>query len=73
MGMFNQARREKLKLRMAICGPAKSGKSWNGLMFCEVLAKAYGQGQPLKIAAIDTESGSLRKHMGDAITLPFDV
>jgi hypothetical protein len=67
--MFVPATRRKLKLRMAICSPAGYGKSYTGLVFAKTLAEIF----KTKIAAIDTEYGSLKKHIGHAITVPFDV
>lgn len=65
---FTKATREKLKLRMALDGPAGSGKTYNGLRF------AFALGQ--RVAVIDTESGSARKYTGespDGVPFDFDV
>ncbi len=59
--MFTPATREKLKLRMAICGPAKSGKTFTSLRFAFPLLSEGG-----RVAVIDTEHGSARKYQGDA-------
>jgi len=77
MAMFAPATRRKLKLRLALCSPAGYGKSYTGLVFAAALAKAGGNGHPLKIAAIDTEHGALSKYAGQIVvdgTAPtFDV
>jgi len=49
--LFKKAERKKAKLRLGLTGPSGSGKSYSAL----TLAKAIGG----KIAAIDTEHGSL--------------
>ncbi len=72
MAMFKPATRKKLKLRMALCGPAKSGKSFTGLMSAFVLAKADGG----RVFAIDSERKSLRKYAEDThhgVVWNFDV
>lgn len=48
--MFKKAERKKAKLRLALCGPSGSGKSYSALL------TAFGLGG--KIAVIDTERGS---------------
>jgi nucleoside-triphosphatase THEP1 len=60
--MFRQAERKQSKLRMTIDGPAGSGKSYTALRMAHALVAAYGG----KIAAVDTERGSLSKYVGDA-------
>lgn len=68
--MFRQAERRQSKLRMTIDGPAGSGKSYTALRFAHALAKTG------RIAAIDTERGSLSKYVGespDGIPWSFDV
>ena len=50
--MFRKAERKQSKLRLAICGPAGSGKTWSGLQ----IAKGLSPDQ--KVAMIDTENGS---------------
>ncbi len=65
---FQAASRKKTKLRMAIDGPAGSGKSFTALRFAFALGK--------KIAVIDTEAGSISKYQGDSpdgIPWNFDV
>lgn len=51
---FAPAQREQVKARIAITGPAGSGKSYTALMLATRLAD--------KVAAIDTERGRLREH-----------
>lgn len=63
--MFNPANRKKIKLRMALDGPAGSGKTYSGLMFAFALTQlrtktATGN----KVAVIDTEAGSASKYEG---------
>jgi hypothetical protein len=68
--MFKQATRTQSRLRMTIDGPAGSGKTYTALRFAHALA-AGG-----KIAAIDTERGSMSKYVGEApdgIPWQFDV
>lgn len=72
--MFQQATRKQAKLRMTIDGPAGSGKSYTALRFAHILRDAL---QPDgKIAAIDTERGSLSLYVGeqpDGKKWEFDV
>jgi hypothetical protein len=68
--MFIQANRRQSKLRMTIDGPAGSGKSYTALRLAHVLVQGG------RIAAIDTERGSLSKYAGEApdgIPWAFDV
>ena len=68
--MFKQATRKQSKLRMTIDGPAGAGKSYTALRFAHQLANGG------KVAAIDTERGSLSKYAGDApdgVPFEFDV
>lgn len=68
--MFKQATRKQSKLRMTIDGPAGAGKSYTALRFAHQLAQGG------KVAAIDTERGSLSKYAGDApdgVPFEFDV
>jgi hypothetical protein len=51
--MFRKAERKQSKLRLALCGPAGSGKSYSALQIAKGLTKNNG-----KIAVIDTENGS---------------
>ena len=57
--MFRKAQRKQAKLRIAITGPAGSGKTYSALLL------AFGLGG--KVAMIDTENGSgdLYAHLGD--------
>ncbi len=70
MSQFHKAERKRGKLRLAIVGPAGSGKTYSALLI------AFGIGG--KVAFIDTErgSGELYDHLGDydACTLeaPFE-
>lgn len=67
---FVKAQRKKAKLRLAITGPAGSGKTYGALLI------AFGLGG--RIAMIDTENGSgeLYSNMGDydvqALTAPYN-
>lgn len=66
--MFKPATKKSSRLRMAIDGPAGSGKTFTGLRF----AHALGQ----RIAVIDTEHGSASKYLGespDGVPFAFDV
>lgn len=68
--MFKSATRQQSKLRMTLDGPAGSGKSYTALRFAHALANGG------KIAAIDTERGSLSKYVDEApdgIPWAFDV
>lgn len=68
--MFRQASRQQSKLRLAIDGPAGSGKTYTALRFAHTLANGG------KIAYIDTERGSASKYVGEApdgIPWQFDV
>jgi hypothetical protein len=72
--MFKQATRNQSKLRMTIDGPAGSGKSYTALRFAHLLRDALSPGG--KIAAIDTEKGSLSLYVGetpDGKPWDFDV
>lgn len=66
---FHRAERKKAKLRLALAGPAGSGKTYSALLI------AFGLGG--RIAMIDTErgSGDLYAHLGDydvcGIDAPF--
>lgn len=70
--MFRQAEKRQSKLRMTIDGPAGSGKSYTALRFAHALQAQFGG----RIAAIDTERGSLSKYVGenpDGVPWQFDV
>lgn len=60
---FHKASKTQSKLRLALIGPAGSGKTYTSLR----IGKALGQ----KIALIDTERGSASKYSGDITD--FDV
>ncbi len=57
--MFTKAQRTQVKLRLALCGPAGSGKTYSALLIAQGLAPEG------RIALIDTErgSGSLYSHL----------
>jgi len=50
MSIFRTAKRQKAKLRLALCGPAGSGKTYSSLLIA--------QGLSGKIVLVDTEHGS---------------
>ena len=50
--MFRKAERKQAKLRLALCGPAGSGKTYSALLIAQGLAPGG------KIALVDTEAGS---------------
>lgn len=58
MVMFQRATKRSSKLRLALAGPAGSGKTMTALKIARVLAAAEG-GKP---AVIDTENGSAAKY-----------
>jgi hypothetical protein len=62
MATFTKATKKQSKLRMALVGPAGSGKTYTALS----IAKGLGQ----RIAVIDTERGSASKYSD---TFSFDV
>lgn len=66
---FKKVTRAKSRLRLALDGPAGSGKSYTALRFAHALAKCISEqeGRPARIAAIDTESGSLAKYAGEVV------
>lgn len=65
MIQFNKAVKYEAKGRVALIGPAGSGKSFTALTLARLLAGPNG-----KIAAVDTEHGSLSKY---ADMFDFDV
>lgn len=70
--MFKQATRKQSRLRMTLDGPAGSGKTYTALRFAHALTAAFGG----RIAAIDTERGSMSKYVGnapDGVPWDFDV
>jgi hypothetical protein len=65
MTTFKKATRAQARARVAIDGPAKAGKSFTALRLAFTLGR--------KVAAIDTEFGSLSKYAGEAPDgIPFD-
>lgn len=65
---FKKATREQVRLRMALDGPAGSGKSFTALRMLTGLCK--------RIAVINSESGAIQKYLGlapDGIQFDFDV
>ena len=70
MGMFQKATKKQLKARIALDGPAGSGKSYTALRFAFALANGG------KVAVIDTEHRSASKYQGqspDGVPFDFDV
>lgn len=63
---FIKATRKQINLRMAVCGPTGSGKTYTAMRVASYLAKQVGS----EIAVIDTEKGSARKY---ADKFSFDV
>ena len=59
--MFRPATKLKLKARIALDGPAGSGKSYTALRFAHALAGPSG-----RVAVIDTEYRSASKYTGEA-------
>jgi hypothetical protein len=71
MGMFKPATRQKLKLRMAIAGPAGAGKTYTATRQAFALAGPNG-----RVAVIDSEHRSASKYIGespDGFPWKFDV
>jgi hypothetical protein len=69
--MFQRATKRKLKARIALDGPAGSGKSYTALRFAHALAGPSG-----RVAVIDTEYRSASKYTGEApdgYPFTFDV
>lgn len=64
MGMFKRATKEQARLRLGIAAPSGGGKSYSGLRIATHLAQGG------RIAAIDTERGSLSKYSN---LFEFDV
>lgn len=60
-----RAQRFQLKLRMAITGPSKSGKTFNSLQFAGTLGG--------RICVIDTDQGNAEKYVGLPHIPDFDV
>jgi hypothetical protein len=80
MIQFHQAERRMSKLRLAIAGPAGSGKTYSALLiaFGMEAQSSKPKAQGARIALIDTErgSGDLYAHLGRydvcSITAPFE-
>jgi hypothetical protein len=71
---FQKATRTQARARVAFAGPAKAGKSFTSLRLAFALAHANGGNG--RVAAIDTEHGSLAKYAGenpDGHPFEFDV
>lgn len=71
---FKKASRTQAKARVALAGPAKAGKSFTSLRLA--FALAHANGGKGRVAAIDTEHGSLAKYVGekpDDFPFEFDV
>lgn len=69
--MFKRATKKKLKARIALDGPAGSGKTYTALRFAFALAGTNG-----KVAVIDSEHRSAAKYQGeipDGTKFDFDV
>lgn len=77
MNIFRPATRQKSKLRAAIDGPAGSGKTFTALRFAFAIAQSCRpDGQPGRVAVINSESGAVEKYLGlapDGIPFVFDV
>jgi len=73
MGMtFGKARREQVKIRVSISGPAGAGKTMSSLLMAYGLVKAENPSLPEaelwdKICIIDTESGSGSLYVGQQV------
>jgi len=70
---FQKAVRTKAKLRLALCGPSGSGKSYTALRLAMALAGPNG-----RVAVLDTERGSASLYAGqfdpdDRVAFEFDV
>src|SRR5437868_1621038 len=63
---FKKATRKQARLRMALIGPAGSGKTFTALKIAHYLGK--------RIAVLDTERGSASKYAGEVLPdgLQFD-
>jgi hypothetical protein len=69
--LFRKATRTKVKLRMALDGPAGSGKTFTALRFAHAICPP-GK----RIAVINSESGAVEKYLGlapDGVPFDFDV
>lgn len=73
--LFKPATREKLAARIAVIGPAKSGKTFTSLRIATALLSSP-ENLRSKIAVINTEPGSIRKYLGlapDGIPWDFSI
>ena len=69
---FGKARREQVKIRVSISGPAGSGKTMSSLLLAYGLVKAENPNLPDadiwdKICIIDTECGSGSLYVGQQV------
>ena len=70
MAKFQKAQRKRGRLRLALAGPAGSGKTYSALLIAfgigNWLRDRYGKGHG-RVAMIDTErgSGELYAHLGE--------
>jgi hypothetical protein len=71
MSAFKKAERKHSKLRLALAGPAGSGKTLSALKIAKGMAQTLG----CKVAVIDTEKGSsnLYAHVCDFDVLEFNA
>jgi hypothetical protein len=71
---FAKASLRAVRIRMAFCGPSKSGKTWESLLVADGMLKTLQEGGNLqgngRIALIDTEDRSASKYADD---FDFDV
>lgn len=69
MSLFKKATKQQAKLRLALAGPAGSGKTFTSLLIAQSLAQSEGG----RVAVIDTENGSASKYADlfdfDAVSL----
>lgn len=69
MSLFKKATKQQAKLRLALAGPAGSGKTYTSLLLASMLAQHDGG----RVAVIDTENGSASKYADlfdfDAVSL----
>lgn len=78
MIQFQKAERRKSKMRLALAGPAGSGKTYSALLIAFGILAGRAKKDKGKVAMIDTErgSGELYAHLGEydvcSITAPFE-
>jgi hypothetical protein len=63
--LFKEATREQNRLRMCLCGPPGSGKTYTALRFAFALSRDRDGGRG-GVAVIDTENHSATKYTGEA-------